>query len=129
MFGFPVDNSASIHNYMVVDTLSITLAALADPTRRSILDRLAEGPATVGELAEPFRISQQAVSKHLAYLERAHLVEKRRHGRRHFCALTAAPFGEVSDFVEQYRRFWEERFERLDAYLAEMKAKEKDRGQ
>ena len=79
--------------------MSTTLAALADPTRRSILGRLASGSATVGELAGPFRISQQAVSKHLAYLERARLVEKRREGRRHFCRLSPAPFKEVADWV------------------------------
>jgi DNA-binding transcriptional ArsR family regulator len=111
-----------------VDTLSTTLAALSDPTRRSILDRLAAGPATVGELAEPFRMSQQAVSKHLAYLERAHLVAKRREGRRHVCTLRAAPFGEVAAWVEEYRRFWDESFERLDALLERMKRKEKGHG-
>jgi DNA-binding transcriptional ArsR family regulator len=113
---------------MVVDTLTTTLAALADPTRRSILDRLASGPATVGELAEPFRISQQAVSKHLAYLERARLVQKRREGRRHVCTLSAAPFSEVAGWVEHYRRFWEQSLDRLDEYLQELRKKEKTDG-
>ena len=117
-----------MHNYMVVDTLTTTLAALADPTRRSILDRLAGGPATVGELAEPFRISQQAVSKHLAYLERAWLVTKRREGRRHVCTLSPAPFREVSGWVEHYRHFWEQGLERLGDYLRELKAKERTDG-
>ncbi len=121
----PLDFRTWIYNHMVVDTLSTTLGALADPTRRSILGQLADGPATVGELAGPFRISQQAVSKHLAYLERARLVEKRREGRRHVCTLSPAPFKEVADWVEHYRRFWDESFDRLDAYLHELKQKEK----
>lgn len=113
---------------MVVDTLSSTLAALSDPTRRSILDRLAAGPATVGELVEPFRISQQAVSKHLAYLERARLVEKRREGRRHVCTLRPVPFKEVADWVGHYRCFWEQSFDRLDEYLRKLQTKEKKHG-
>ncbi len=107
---------------MVVDSLSTTLAALADPTRRSILARLATGPATVGELAGPFRMSQQAVSKHLAYLQRARLVEKRRTGRRHVCTLRPVPFKEVAEWVEHYRQFWEASFDRLEKYLLELKA-------
>jgi DNA-binding transcriptional ArsR family regulator len=110
---------------MVVDALSTTLAALSDPTRRSILAILAAGPATVGELAGPFRVSQQAVSKHLAYLQRARLVEKRRKGRSHVCTLRPVPFKEVSDWVEHYRRFWELSFDRLDEYLRGLKAKER----
>jgi DNA-binding transcriptional ArsR family regulator len=110
---------------MVVDALSTTLTALSDPTRRSILAQLATGAATVGELAEPFRMTQQAVSKHLAYLERARLVEKRREGRSHVCTLRPVPFKEVADWVEHYRRFWELSFDRLDEYLRELKAKER----
>jgi DNA-binding transcriptional ArsR family regulator len=106
-----------------VDTLTATLAALADPTRRSILDRLAGGSATVGELAEPFRISQQAVSKHLALLERARLVEKRRDGRRHVCSLRPAPFAEVADWMEKTRRFWEQSFDRLEEHLRRLQRK------
>jgi DNA-binding transcriptional ArsR family regulator len=113
---------------MVVDTLSATLAALSDPTRRSILSRLAAGPATVGELAGPFRISQQAVSKHLANLERARLVKKRREGRSHVCTLRPVPFKEVADWVEHYRVFWEERFDRLEKYLRELESKESKPG-
>jgi DNA-binding transcriptional ArsR family regulator len=109
---------------MVVDSLSATLAALSDPTRRSILARLATGAATVGELAGPFRMTQQAVSKHLSYLERAGLVEKRRKGRSHVCTLRPAPFREVSDLVEHYRRFWELSFDRLEEYLRGIEAKE-----
>ncbi len=97
---------------MVVDTLSTTLAALSDPTRRSILARLAAGAATVGELAGPFRVSQQAVSKHLAYLS-------------HVCTLRPVPFKEVADWVEHYRSFWELSFDRLDEYLRGLNAKER----
>ncbi len=128
VLGNPLDFPATIYNHIVVDSLGTTLAALADPTRRSILERLANGPATVGELAGPFRISQQAVSKHLAYLERARLVEKRREGRRHVCTLSPVPFREVADWVEHYRRFWEQSFDRLDDYLRELKKKEKKHG-
>jgi DNA-binding transcriptional ArsR family regulator len=116
-----------IHNPMVVDKLSITLYALADPTRRSILRRLADGPAPVRELAEPFRISQQAVSKHIACLESAHLVEKRRDGRLRICTLDPKPLKEVSDWAEEYRAMWEANFARLDDVLEEMKAIEKRR--
>ena len=112
---------------MVVDSLSLTLAAVADPTRRSILSRLATGPATVGDLARPFQISQQAISKHLACLERASLVEKQRDGRIHLCSLNARPIKEVAAWAAEYRRFWEESFERLDAFLEELKAKEGSR--
>jgi len=111
-----------------VDQLSTTLAALADPTRRSILHRLAEGPAPVRDLAKPFRMSQQAVSKHIAYLESAHLIEKRRDGRLHICTLDAKPLKEVSDWAEEYRAMWEANFARLDDVLEEMKAIEARRG-
>jgi DNA-binding transcriptional ArsR family regulator len=111
-----------------VDTLSVTLAAMSDPTRRSILGRLADGPATVGELAGPFRMSQQAVSKHLACLERARLVEKRREGRRNVCTLNAAPFREVDAWMGDYRRFWEESFDRLDSFLHRVQGKGGGRG-
>jgi DNA-binding transcriptional ArsR family regulator len=117
-----------MHNHAVVDSLSATLSALSDPTRRSILSRLAAGPATVGELAGPFQMSQQAVSKHLAYLERARLVEKRREGRRQVCSLRPAPFKEVSELVEHYRLFWEQALNRLDAYLRATEVEEKKRG-
>ena len=107
-----------------MDSLSTTLAAVADPTRRSILRRLAEGPAPVGDLARPFRITQQAVSKHLAFLERARLIETRRVGRRSVCVLRARPLAEVAEWTEGYRRHWEATFERLDDILEELKAKE-----
>jgi DNA-binding transcriptional ArsR family regulator len=100
-----------------VDTLSVTLAALADPTRRAILARLKTGPAYVAELAQPFRMSQQAVSKHLAYLQRAELVRNRREGRKHICELAPGPLREVADWAEDYRRHWESAFGRLHELL------------
>jgi DNA-binding transcriptional ArsR family regulator len=124
----PVDIGVGSHNHTVVDSLSTTLSALSDPTRRSILARLSAGPATVGELAVPFHISQQAVSKHLAYLERARLVEKRREGRSHVCTLKPAPFKEVADWVEYYRTFWDQTLDRLGEYLRTMEAKEERPG-
>ena len=117
-----------IHNHIVVDSLSTTLAAVCDPTRRSILHRLTAGPATVGELAKPFGISQQAVSKHLAYLERAGLIEKRRSGRSGVCTLNPGPLRKVAAWTEEYRRFWDESHDRLDSYLEELKAKEAKHG-
>ena len=102
------------------DPLSATFAALADPTRRAILARLVEGEAPVTELAEPFEISLPAVSKHLKVLERAGLIERSRHAQWRPCRLAPAPLKEVADWVERYRRFWEERFDRLDDYLSEM---------
>lgn len=113
---------------MVVDSLSATLAAFADPTRRRILQRLTLGPASVNDLAKPFRISQQAVSKHLAYLERAKLIHKRKDGRRHICNLKAKPFKQVVDWIEQYRRFWEESFDRLEDYLNALQEQERKHG-
>src|SRR5205814_3681037 len=94
---FPLDHFSPIYNHMVVDHLSSTFAALSDPTRRSIVDRLTAGPATVMELAAPFSISQQAISKHLAYLENACLIEKQRDGRQNFCAIKPDTIREVAD--------------------------------
>jgi DNA-binding transcriptional ArsR family regulator len=111
---------------MTSDQLSITLAALADPTRRAILTRLAEGEATVMELAEPFAMSLPAVSKHLKVLERAGLISRGRAAQWRPARLHAEPLREVSDFVEQYRRFWEESFDRLDAYLIDLQRKENE---
>lgn len=106
-----------------MDSLSTTFSAFADPTRRSLLSRLTGGPLSVCDLAAPFRISQQAVSKHLAYLERAGLIVKRRAGRQHFCTLDAVRFKEAADWVGAYREFWEESFDRLDEYLREVQSK------
>ena len=108
-----------------MDRLSITFAALSDPTRRSIVDRLTTGPATVMELAAPFSISQQAISKHLACLESAHLIERQRDGRQNFCALKPGTIRQVADWAEGYRRVWERSFQRLDTLLAEMKSEKR----
>lgn len=110
-----------------MDNLSATFAALSDPTRRSIVDRLTEGPATVNELAEPFAISQQAVSKHLAYLETARLIERQREGRQNFCALNPNAIREVAKWADGYRRCWEKNFQRLDVLLDEMKKQKQHR--
>ncbi len=120
-----LDTAKLIYNHSVVDTLSQTLAAVADPTRRAILQRLVEGPAPVLELARPFRMSQQAVSKHIAFLERARLIEKRRDGRLHVCTLNPEPLEEVAAWTEDYRELWEKNFQRLDTLLDELTAKKK----
>ncbi len=109
------------------DPLSATFAALADPTRRAILTRLTSGEASVTELAEPFEMSLPAVSKHLKVLERAGLISRSRDAQWRPCRLDAGPLKEVSDWVESYRRFWEQSFERLDHYLRQLKAREEKR--
>jgi DNA-binding transcriptional ArsR family regulator len=109
---------------MTPDRLSNTFSALADPTRRAILARLATGEASVTELAEPFEISMPAVSKHLKVLERAGLIARGRAAQWRPCRLEAAPLKDVARWVEHYRRFWEQSFDRLDAYLRGLKAKE-----
>jgi len=109
--------------------LDSTFAALADPTRRAILARLASGDASVMELAAPFSISQPAISKHLEVLERAGLISRGRDGQRRPCRIEAKPLQEADAWIERYRQIWEGNFERLDALLEEMKAKEKKRGQ
>ncbi|MEV4417718.1 metalloregulator ArsR/SmtB family transcription factor [Catellatospora sp. NPDC049609] len=100
-----------------MDRLSLVFAALADPTRRAILARLADGEATVNQLAEPFPISLQAVSKHLKVLEQAGLITRGRDAQWRPCRLEAAPLRDIADWAEQYRRFWDERYDRLDDYL------------
>lgn len=105
---------------MPPDRLSATFAALADPTRRAILARLALGEATVRELAEPFDISLPAVSKHLKVLARAGLISQGRQAQWRPCRLQPTPLREVANWVDEYRRFWEERFDRLDEYLREL---------
>jgi DNA-binding transcriptional ArsR family regulator len=102
------------------DILSTTFAALADPTRRAILARLAQGQATVTELAAPFDLSLPAISKHLKVLQRARLIEQGRQAQWRPCRLSPAPLRDVADWIGQYRRHWEESFERLDAYLREL---------
>ena len=102
---------------MAVDQLSSTFAALADPTRRAILGRLAEGDATVNELAEPFPITVQAVSQHLKVLEHAGLITRGRTAQLRPSRLQAAPLKDAADWLEEYRRFWEGSFDRLEARL------------
>ena len=109
---------------MPTDSLSTTFSALADPTRRAILARLMAGEATVNELAEPFEISLPGISKHLKVLERAGLIERSRQAQWRRCRLEAGPLKEVSDWVEHYRRFWEESFDRLEDYLREIQAEQ-----
>lgn len=110
---------------MPADRLSLTFSALADPTRRAILARLSSGPASVNELAAPFDMSLPAVSKHLKVLERAKLIARGKEAQWRPCEIKAAPLKEATDWMEQYRQFWEERFDRLEEYLKELQAQEK----
>ncbi len=111
------------------DQLSTTFAALADPTRRAILDRLSEdGEATVNELAEPFPVTVQAVSKHLKVLERAGLIERSRDRQFRPARLKAAPLKDAARWIDGYRRFWEESYDRLDEYVQELQRKERKHG-
>jgi DNA-binding transcriptional ArsR family regulator len=110
---------------MTADHLSSTFAALADPTRRAILARLTSGEASVMELAGPFDMSMPAISKHLKVLERAGLISRSRDAQRRPCRIEAAPLKEAAEWMDRYRRFWGESFDRLDEYLHQMKRKEK----
>ena len=110
------------------DRLDTTFAALADPTRRAILGRLARGETSVTELAEPFDMSLPAISKHLKVLERSGLIARGRTAQWRPCRLQAAPLKEAADWVGQYRRYWEESFDRLNDYLQQLQTKEKNRG-
>src|SRR3984957_11896545 len=109
---------------MTPDPLSSTFSALADPTRRAILARLAAGEASVTKLGEPFEMRMPAISKHLKVLERAGLIARGREAQWRPCRLEAGPLKDVSNWVENYRRFWEESFDRLDEYLVELKNKQ-----
>jgi DNA-binding transcriptional ArsR family regulator len=113
---------------MSPDRLSATFAALADPTRRAILARLASGEISVTKLAQPFDMSLPAVSRHLKVLERAGLIARGRDAQWRPCRLQATPLKDVAKWVEHYRRHWEESFDRLDAYLKELQRKEKRHG-
>jgi DNA-binding transcriptional ArsR family regulator len=106
------------------ERLDVTFGALADPTRRAILGRLARGEASVMELAEPFAMSQPAISKHLKVLERAGLISRARDAQRRPCRIEGKPLAEASGWLERYRKVWESSFQRLDALLDEMKTKE-----
>jgi len=111
---------------MTSDHLSTTFAALADPTRRAILARLATGEASVKELAAPFDMTPPAVTKHLKVLQRAGLITQGRQAQWRPCRLAASPLQDVAEWVEPYRRFWEARLDRLDDYLRELQAQEKN---
>lgn len=113
---------------MTADRLSATFAALADPTRRAILARLALGETTVNELSKPFKMSGPAVSKHLKVLEHAGLITRGREAQWRPCKLEPAALKGVDDWLERYRKLWEQRFDRLDDYLSTLQAKEKKRG-
>jgi DNA-binding transcriptional ArsR family regulator len=113
---------------MLPDHLSTTYSALADPTRRAILARLATGEATVGELAEPFAMSLPAVSKHLKVLERAGLITRRHKAQWRPCRIEAGPLKDAAQWLEHYRRFWDESFDRLGEYLDELQSEERKDG-
>jgi DNA-binding transcriptional ArsR family regulator len=112
---------------MSTDQLSVTFAALADPTRRAILAHLAHGEASVTELAKPFEMSLPAISKHLKVLERARLVTRGREAQWRPCQLNATPLKDVDHWLDQYRQFWQASFDRLDDYLHELQSQEKDK--
>jgi DNA-binding transcriptional ArsR family regulator len=124
----PVVFNLVVKYKMTSDHLSTTFAALADPTRRAILARLVSGGASVTELAEPFDMSLPAISKHLKVLERAGLIARGREAQWRPCRLEAGPLKGVADWAEEFRRFWEGSFDRLDDYLRELKNKEKKHG-
>jgi DNA-binding transcriptional ArsR family regulator len=111
-------------NHMATDPLSTTFAALADPTRRAILARLVDGPATVTEISAPFTMSGPAISKHLRVLERAGLITRSREAQWRPCRLEATPLQEVTEWAEHFRRFWDASYARLDDYLSQMKENE-----
>jgi DNA-binding transcriptional ArsR family regulator len=117
-----------VQRAMVPDRLTATFSALADPTRRAILARLALGETSVTELAAPFAMSLPAVSKHLKVLERAGLVERGRAAQWRPCSLRAGPLKDAADWLQAYRRFWDDSFDRLDAYLHELQAKDRTHG-
>jgi DNA-binding transcriptional ArsR family regulator len=111
---------------MTTDRLSMTFAALADPTRRAILARLAQGEATVKELAAPFEMSAPAITKHLKTLQRAGLIIQGRQAQWRPCRIEGAPLKDVADWAENYRRFWDASYERLDAYLQQLQEEESE---
>ena len=111
---------------MTADRLTTTFAALADPTRRAILARLARGECTVTELAAPFEMSMPAISKHLRVLEGAGLITRRREAQSRPCRLEAAPLEEVAEWAERYRAIWEGRLDRLDSYLGKLQSRERN---
>src|SRR5437763_11030539 len=112
---------------MATATLDATFSALSDPTRRAILARLAKGEATVNELAAPFKLSQPAISKHLKVLEKAGLISRGRDAQRRPCRIEARPLAEANEWLEEYRKIWEDNFRRLDTLLDELKTQETER--
>ncbi len=115
-----------IHYHTVVDALDMTFSALSDPTRRAMIQRLSRGPVSVHGLAEPFALSQQMVSKHIAYLVRARIVIKTKRGRESVCTLRPEAIKTVSDWAISYRRFWEESFEKLEVVVKQMEREVRD---
>ena len=113
-----------IHYHLVVDRLSTTFAALSDPTRRAMIEQLSHRPSSVRGLTEPFGLSQQMISKHIAYLVRARIVIKTKRGRESVCTLRPETIKTVSDWAVYYRRFWEESFDKLDVVVNQMKKAE-----
>jgi DNA-binding transcriptional ArsR family regulator len=113
-----------MHYHLVVHKLDTTFAALSDPTRRAMIERLSHGPASVRGLTEPFALSQQMISKHIAYLVRARIVTKTKQGRESVCTLRPEAIKTVSDWASRYRRFWEESFDKLDVVVQQMKKEE-----
>jgi DNA-binding transcriptional ArsR family regulator len=113
-----------IHYHRVVNTLDTTFTALSDPTRRAMIERLSHGPASVRGLTEPFALSQQMISKHIAYLVRARIVIKTKRGRESVCTLRPEAIKTVSDWAIRYRRFWEERFDKLEVVMKQIKKEE-----
>jgi DNA-binding transcriptional ArsR family regulator len=118
---FTLDIGLAIHNNMVLYRLGTTFAALSDPTRRAMIERLSHGPASVHGLTEPFALSQQMISKHIAYLVRARIVIKTKRGRESVCTLRPEAIKTVSEWAISYRRFWEESFDKLEVVINEMK--------
>lgn len=122
----PIDIPLGIHYHMVVNQLDTTFAALSDSTRRAMVDRLSRGPASVHGLTEPFALSQQMISKHIAYLVRARIVIKTKRGRESICTLRPEAIKKVSDWAISYRQFWEESFDKLEVVVNQMKKETKD---
>jgi DNA-binding transcriptional ArsR family regulator len=122
---FTLDIDQKMHNYRVVDNLGTTFTALSDPTRRAMIERLSHGPASVHGLTDRFALSQQMISKHIAYLVRARIVIKTKRGRESVCTLRPEAIKTVRDWAIRYRRFWEESFDKLEVVVNRMKIEEK----
>lgn len=118
----------STHTTTHSDQLSLTFAALADPTRRAMLTRLGQGPATVTELAKPFKISAPAISKHIKVLEKAGLITREKEAQWRRCRIEAQRLREANEFIEKYRKFWEDSFDRLEVYLKKLQAHQRPQG-